>query len=103
MSRTQPVDIVFSNSIIRRVFFTSVSIPKPPGVKILQLKGRFVTPVLIGMHFHHMAMTWPNLPSTDDMNEMSDLTGPLTPMMRILGSLKAYDQATEIIASGSSG
>jgi hypothetical protein len=40
----EPVDIVFSNSIIKRGFSTSESIPKLPGVKILQLNGRFVTP-----------------------------------------------------------
>jgi hypothetical protein len=96
----EPVDIVFSNGIIKSAFSTSELIPELPGVKILQLNRRFVTPGLIDMHSHHMAMTWPNLPSTDDVNEMSGSTGPLTPMMRILDSLKAYDQATAIIASG---
>jgi imidazolonepropionase-like amidohydrolase len=69
-------------------------------VKILQLNGGFFTPGLIDMHPHHIAMTWPYLPSTDDANKTSDSTGPFPPMMRILDSLKAYDQATAIISPG---
>jgi hypothetical protein len=45
-------------------------------------------------------MAWPYLPATDDVNETNDATGPLTPMMRILDTLKSYDPAAAIIASG---
>ena len=45
-------------------------------------------------------MTWPLLSSTDDTNEMNPAFGPLTPFVRIIDSLKAYDYATTVIASG---
>jgi cytosine/adenosine deaminase-related metal-dependent hydrolase len=66
----------------------------------LDLEGRFVTPGLVDLHSHHLAFAWPLLKATDDTNEVNPETGPLTPQVRIIDSLKAYDIATTIIASG---
>ena len=52
------------------------------------------------MHSHHLAYNWPILSVSADENEINPETGPLTPMVRSLDSLKPYDIATTIIASG---
>jgi imidazolonepropionase-like amidohydrolase len=52
------------------------------------------------MHSHHLAISWPILLETDDSNEINPETGPLTPQVRVIDSIKAYDIATTIIASG---
>ncbi|PSR78882.1 hypothetical protein BD289DRAFT_443226 [Coniella lustricola] len=67
---------------------------------IISLHGAYVTPGLVDMHSHHLAVVWPLTPPTQDENEMHDDFGPLTPFVRILDLLKAYDEATARIASG---
>ncbi|KAK9417105.1 putative Carbohydrate esterase family 9 protein [Seiridium unicorne] len=95
-----PVDIIFSKGLI-----TSVS-PASTAQSILEdgvqydLNGRYVTPGLVDMHSHHLADVWPRLEVLSDENEMNPLFGPLTPFLKIVESLKAYDPATKIIASG---
>ncbi|KAF4626832.1 hypothetical protein G7Y89_g11326 [Cudoniella acicularis] len=69
-------------------------------VRIFDLEGKYVTPGLIDMHSHHLSFAWPLFSSTDDTNEVNPETGPLTPQVRIIDSIKAYDIATTIIASG---
>ncbi|KAL2065685.1 hypothetical protein VTL71DRAFT_3355 [Oculimacula yallundae] len=94
-----PVDIVFKKGIIESVSDASDSI-QIPGAKVVKLDSKFVTPGLVDMHSHHLSNTWPMLSSTDDTNEMNPAFGPLTPFVRIIDSLKAYDYATTVIASG---
>ncbi len=93
-------DVVFKNGVITAVgdegSFESLS----GEVDVWDLNGHYVTPGLIDMHSHHLSMSWPLLDSTDDTNEIHPDTGPLTPQVRIIDSLKAYDIATTIIASG---
>lgn len=72
----------------------------PEDVSVVDAAGRYITPGLVDMHSHHIASVWPSLASTDDANEVNDDTGPLTPMVRVLDSMKAYDPATTLIASG---
>ncbi|KAL2013198.1 hypothetical protein VTN00DRAFT_723 [Thermoascus crustaceus] len=69
-------------------------------IDIQELNGAFVTPGLIDMHSHHLVDTWPGYLATGDVNEMHPVTGPLTPFVRALDSIKPYDQAATIIASG---
>lgn len=93
------VNIVFKKGIVESVSDAGQSIVIP-GAKIFDLEGKYVTPGLVDMHSHHLSMSWPMLSSTDDTNEMNPAFGPLTPFVRIVDSLKAYDYATTIIASG---
>jgi hypothetical protein len=76
-------DITFKKGIIESVSATgSASIV---GAKIVDLNGNFVTPGLVDMHSHHMAIAWPMLSSTEDGNEVHDRTEPITSQVRILG------------------
>jgi hypothetical protein len=94
------VDVVFKKGIINSVEPAGKSSPFDKDAKVLNLEGRFVTPGLVDLHSHHLAFAWPLLRATDDTNEVNPETGPLTPQVRIIDSLKAYDIAATIIASG---
>ncbi|GJC95068.1 carbohydrate esterase family 9 protein [Colletotrichum higginsianum] len=99
----EPMDIRFDRGLITELATTaSRSIQSRGGAAEDEhdLHGRFVTPGLVDMHSHHSTGLWPALPVTSDENEMSKAYGPLTPFMRILDSMKAYDDATRIIMSG---
>ena len=93
------VDIVFKKGIIESVSDAAQSI-LIPGANVFDLEGKYVTPGLVDMHSHHLTNAWPLLSSTSDTNEMNPAFGPLTPFVRIVDSLKAYDYATTVIASG---
>lgn len=94
-----PVDIVFSKGLIVSVSPTG-SLTAVKGAEEHDLHGAHVTPGLVDMHSHHMAMSWPLLESTEDSNEVHADFGPLTPFVRAIDSMKAYDVATKRIASG---
>lgn len=99
-----PVDIVFSKGLVVSVTPTGENAAAAASLEKAdneyQLHGAYVTPGLVDMHAHHLVMSWPVLPSTDDSNEMYGDMGPLTPFLRALDSMKAYDVATARIASG---
>ncbi|CAG8948765.1 hypothetical protein HYFRA_00001887 [Hymenoscyphus fraxineus] len=100
-----PVDILFKNGVIVTISPTSKSVPSSSDLSeytIQDLGGKYVTPGLVDMHSHHLAFAWPYIGSaaTSDTNEVNDATGPLTPQVRVVDSIKAYDVATTIIASG---
>jgi imidazolonepropionase-like amidohydrolase len=98
-----PVDIRVSKGVVVAVSPTSgprSSIYDDGQVAVFELNGRHVTPGLVDMHSHHLAMSWPLLEASDDTNEVNPATGPLTPFVRALDSIKPYDVATTIIASG---
>jgi hypothetical protein len=94
----EPVDIVFQKGIIEAVLPTRKSSSFGSDTKVFDLEGKYVTPGLVDLHSHHLALSWPLISATDDTNEVS--IGPLTPQVRVIDSLKAYDIATTIIASG---
>ena len=100
---TEPVNILLTRGIITYVAPTSSSHGAdavPADTTLLDASGHHVTPGLVDMHSHHMAGTWPALTSTTEADEINPSTGPLTPMVRVLDSMKAYDAATVLIASG---
>ncbi|KAN0106170.1 carbohydrate esterase family 9 protein-like protein [Hyaloscypha variabilis] len=94
------VDIVFKKGIIESVDTAGKSISVDEHAKVFDLEGKFVTPGLVDLHSHHLAFAWPLLSATDDTNEVNSEMGPVTPQVRIIDSIKAYDMATTIIASG---
>lgn len=98
---SDPVDIIFSKGLI-----TSVSPAAKSNLEVLgggrehDLHGAWVSPGLVDMHSHHLVEGWPVLEATADGNEMHKDFGPLTPFVRALDSMKAYDVAAKLIASG---
>jgi cytosine/adenosine deaminase-related metal-dependent hydrolase len=97
---SKKVDIVFKKGIIESVETAGKSVSFDGDVKVLDLREKFVTPGLVDLHSHHLAFAWPLLSATDDSNEVNPEMGPMTPQVRIVDSIKAYDMATTIIASG---
>jgi hypothetical protein len=79
---------------------TSGTFTASSDARIWDLEGKYVTPGLVDMHSHHLAGSWPMLKGTDDVNEVSDDFGSLTPFVRSIDAMKSYDEATTIIASG---
>ena len=92
-------DVEFSEGIVKSISATG-TFSAMSGIDVWNLAGKFVTPGLVDLHSHHLAMSWPLLSATDDTNEVSDDFGALTPFVRSIDSIKAYDVATTIIASG---
>jgi hypothetical protein len=92
------VDIQFSKGVIVSVSPTSAR--STPGARVVELDGKYVTPGLVDMHSHHLVWSWPEVPQSDDTNEVNPATGPLTPFVRSLDGMKADDIATALIASG---
>ncbi|KAK7967015.1 uncharacterized protein PG986_001292 [Apiospora aurea] len=95
-----PVDIRFSKGLITSVTPASNAESRIMGVKEFDLQGRYVTPGLVDMHSHHTTGSWPGTSISEDNNEINPMFGTLTPFLRIIDSMKAYDKSTEIIASG---
>ncbi|KAK8031138.1 carbohydrate esterase family 9 [Apiospora arundinis] len=95
-----PVDIRFSKGLINSVTQASNTGSVIKGAKEFNLQGRYVTPGLVDMHSHHTTGSWPGTSAIEDNNEINPMFGTLTPFLRIIDSMKAYDKSTEIIASG---
>ncbi|KAG0155647.1 hypothetical protein PDIDSM_2820 [Penicillium digitatum] len=96
---TGKVDIAFQAGVIRSVSAAKSSHQTPKDAQIINAHGRFVTPGLVDMHSHHLLLPFPQLPSTNDVNERPVL-GPITPFVRSVDGFKPYDPAIQIIASG---
>lgn len=94
------VDIIFSKGLITSVTPSHEASPAPAGAEEVQLHGSHVTPGLVDMHSHHLVEDWPAVSEIADGNEMFADFGPLTPFVRALDSMKAYDVATRLVASG---
>lgn len=94
------VDIVFTRGLITSVTPSDRAAPAPAGAEEVQLHGAHVTPGLVDMHSHHLVEDWPAVSDIADGNEMFGGLGPLTPFVRALDSMKAYDVATRLVASG---
>lgn len=99
---SQNVDVLFDKGVIRTISpaGSGASGLEHEDIDIQELNGAFVTPGLIDMHSHHLVDTWPTYSATGDVNEIHPATGPVTPFVRALDSIKPYDQAATIIASG---
>lgn len=70
----------------------------PEGFKVLDGRGKHVTPGFIDLHSHIMIGSRPYVSGNRDWNEWSD---PITPQLRALDSLNPRDPAIrEAIASG---
>ncbi|GAD92509.1 conserved hypothetical protein [Paecilomyces variotii No. 5] len=95
----ESVDIVFERGVIRKIATTSDA-SDIEGATVQDLDGLVVTPGLVDMHSHHLVGSWPSFRATNDINEIHPSSGPLTPFVRALDSIKAYDPATTVIASG---
>lgn len=96
-----PVDVTFAHGIIKSISPLSETAVQGIDVQVLDLAGSYVTPGLVDMHSHHLVGSWPSSSVSDDTNEVNiQAFGPLTPFVRALDSIKPYDIATRIIASG---
>ncbi|KAG8165756.1 hypothetical protein KVR01_004308 [Diaporthe batatas] len=95
-----PVDVTFTHGLITSISLSKDAAPAPAGAEEVHLHGAYVTPGLVDMHSHHLVEDWPQIQEIPDGNEMFGGFGPLTPFVRALDSMKAYDVATRLIASG---
>ncbi|PYH83291.1 hypothetical protein BO82DRAFT_431036 [Aspergillus uvarum CBS 121591] len=97
-----PVDITFHKGIITHIVPTAHhdSHLEDHDALVLDLEGRFVTPGLVDMHSHHIAGSSPDVRAVEDVNEIHPDFGPLTPYVKALDALKAYDPVAAIVASG---
>ncbi|KAI0172629.1 composite domain of metallo-dependent hydrolase [Hypoxylon sp. FL1284] len=96
---TQECTIEIQDGIFTSVSTTSFDDLEPafPEDKVLNLKGRVVTPGLVDMHSHAGVRETPQLWATEDVTETS---APVTPWGRAIDALKPHDQAIPVIASG---
>ena len=62
----------------------------PPGAKIVEADGLWITPGIIDAHSHMGAAGWPNSPANEDINEM---TNPISAQVRVLDSVNFQDPA----------
>jgi hypothetical protein len=96
-----PMDVLFEHGIVKSISTLSETSFEGDDVRIFDLAGSYVTPGLVDMHSHHLVGSWPSSSVSDDTNEVNIAAfGPLTPFVRALDSIKPYDIATRIIASG---
>lgn len=65
-----PVDIIFSQGLVTSVSVASAAPSILENGTEYNLKGRFVTPGLVDMHSHHLAMAWPGSGALNDVNGM---------------------------------
>jgi imidazolonepropionase-like amidohydrolase len=102
MTLPKPMDIVLQEGLVKQVREfdpADLTIMTDGKANVINLYGAFVTPGLVDMHSHHLIDAWPAIPGgLQDGNEVG--YGPLTPFVRVLDGMKAYDPATEMIASG---
>ncbi|KAF6835854.1 hypothetical protein CMUS01_05635 [Colletotrichum musicola] len=97
---SEPMDIKFEKGLFTQVATTASKSISSEGAEEHGLHGRFVTPGLVDMHSHHSISLWPTISANDDTNEVNEAFGPLTPFLRAIDSMKAYDEGTRIIMSG---
>lgn len=99
-----PVDIKFERGLITGLASTAsgaLTAGLDDHVEKYNVHLKFVTPGLVDMHSHHSIGAWPNAGgANDDTNDMWTEWGPMTPFLKSLDGLKAYDVAFELIASG---
>ena len=91
-------DVLFSKGIIVKVGenidISNYNDDDNDNVKVIDVKGKIVTPGLVDAHSHMGAGSWPSLDATDDVNEM---TNPTFPQVRVLDGFDPSDPAINII------
>ncbi|KAI7863022.1 hypothetical protein BDF14DRAFT_1885495 [Spinellus fusiger] len=87
-------DILVEGGLIRRV---EQRIEAPRNARVIDAKGRVVTPGIVDMHSHMMVSSFPGLTSEDDTNEASH---PTTPYLRVIDAMNPSDPGIKIVASG---
>ncbi|KAF9872698.1 hypothetical protein CkaCkLH20_09877 [Colletotrichum karsti] len=80
----EPMDIKFEKGLYTEVATTASKSISSDGAIEHDLHGRL----------------WPAISANDDTNEVNKAYGPLTPFVRAIDSMKAYDEGTRIIMSG---
>ncbi|CDH60301.1 amidohydrolase family protein [Lichtheimia corymbifera JMRC:FSU:9682] len=90
------VDVLMQDGVIRRVE-KDIHIEDSNNTKVIDVKGRIVTPGLVDMHSHLGVFAWPGLDALRDGNEQSN---PLTPFVRALDAFYPDDKGIRIVASG---
>lgn len=85
-------DITFSKGVVEDVSIAGRGLMSKgekegplAGEEVVDVMGAWITPGLVDMHSHHLAVTWPLLGATDDTNERHDRTEPITSQVRIIG------------------
>ncbi|KAL0074749.1 hypothetical protein J3Q64DRAFT_1202866 [Phycomyces blakesleeanus] len=68
-----------------------------PDARVIDAKGRIVTPGIVDMHSHMAGSSFPGLRASDDINEM---THPTTPYVRVIDAISPSDPGLKIVASG---
>ncbi|KAI1416994.1 composite domain of metallo-dependent hydrolase [Hypoxylon sp. FL1857] len=96
---TRDCVIEIQDGIFTRVSKAAIEILKStsPNDKVIDLKGRIVTPGLVDAHSHVGVRETPQLWATEDVTEIS---APVTPWARAIDAFKPHDGAIPVIASG---
>ncbi len=87
-------DVLVENG---RISAVGPDLAAPPGVQVIDVAGRFITPGIIDPHSHLGVYAVPAATSTADGNEM---TGPFKPEIRAEDSFWPQDPAIESALSG---
>ncbi|KAI9019283.1 hypothetical protein CLU79DRAFT_759500 [Phycomyces nitens] len=92
-NRYEDGDILIENGLITAVG----SDIDASDARVIDAKGRIVTPGIVDMHSHMAGSSFPGLRASDDINEM---THPTTPYVRVIDALSPSDPGLKIVASG---
>ncbi|KAI9314997.1 hypothetical protein BX666DRAFT_1879434 [Dichotomocladium elegans] len=90
------VDVLLQEGVIKQVEQVGIQ-SYPPSTKVIDVRGRIVSPGLVDMHSHLGLDAWPELNGSQETNEATD---PLTPFVRSLDAFNPNDKAIPIVASG---
>ena len=96
-------DIYFVNGVITITIATAANTAAgqiPDGFTEVDAQGKWITPGIVDMHSHHLIELPGNSEMASDGNEVNPDFGPLTPFVRSLDGIKAYDKTATYIAAG---
>ncbi|KAI5361892.1 putative metal-dependent hydrolase, composite domain superfamily [Septoria linicola] len=91
-------DILFAEGVVKSISQTTDAVIEASDeIEVVDLEVD-MSP-LVDMHSHHLLLPFHSVPAIRDVNE-TPLLGPLTPFVRSIDGMKAYDPAIEVIAGG---